>query len=192
MDESDELNKPDKRLATIIQDQSVRLNTIINNVLRLSKRDKAKPENIELRSWLMKFIEEFTRTNELENSSVSMKITPQDGSIAMDPDNLHQVVWNLCKNAKKYGAINGEKLQLQLHAVINENDHKSYLDIIDKGPGIEKKLQAQLFEPFFTTSDTGTGLGLYLSRELCKNNGGDLRYINRTEGGSCFRVEFPM
>ena len=191
LDESSELHKADKRLATIIQDQSVRLNNIINNVLRLSRREKSKPEKIELSPWLRKFIEEFSRTNDLQDDWVSLKITPSDGSVTMDANNFHQVLWNLCKNAKKYGAHQGENVRIQLLANIDQPETSPYLDVIDNGPGISIDHQSQLFEPFFTTSDTGTGLGLYLSRELCKNNGGDLRYINMPEGGSCFRIEFP-
>lgn len=191
LDESSELHKADKRLATIIQDQSVRLNNIINNVLRLSRREKSKPENIELSPWLRTFIEEFSRTNDLQDDWVSLKITPSDGSVIMDANNFHQVLWNLCKNAKKYGAQQGENVRIQLLANISQPETSPYLDVIDSGPGISIDHQSQLFEPFFTTSDTGTGLGLYLSRELCKNNGGDLRYINMPEGGSCFRIEFP-
>ena len=191
LDESSELHKADKRLATIIQDQSVRLNNIINNVLRLSRREKAKPEKIELNTWLRNFLEEFTRTNDLQDDWVSLKITPPDGNVTMDANNLHQVLWNLCKNAKKYGASLEENVCIQLLANTNHTSTPPYLDVIDNGPGISAEHQSQLFEPFFTTSDTGTGLGLYLSRELCKNNGGDLRYINMPEGGSCFRIEFP-
>jgi len=191
LDESTELPKADKRLATIIQDQSVRLNNIINNVLRLSRREKSKPEKIELSPWLRKFIEEFSRTNDLEDDWVSLKMVPSDGSVTMDANNLHQVLWNLCKNAKKYGAHQGENVRIKLLANIDQPETSPYLDVIDNGPGISIDDQSQLFEPFFTTSDTGTGLGLYLSRELCKNNGGDLRYINMPEGGSCFRIEFP-
>ncbi|NNC68892.1 MAG: PAS domain-containing protein [Gammaproteobacteria bacterium] len=191
LDESSELHKADKRLATIIQDQSVRLNNIINNVLRLSRREKPKPEKIELNTWLRNFLEEFTRTNDLQDDWVSLKITPPDGNVTMDANNLHQVLWNLCKNAKKYGASLGENVCIQLLANTNHPGTPPYLDVIDNGPGISAEHQSQLFEPFFTTSDTGTGLGLYLSRELCKNNGGDLRYINMPEGGSCFRIEFP-
>ena len=191
LDESSELHKADKRLATIIQDQSVRLNNIINNVLRLSRREKAKPEKIELNTWLRNFLEEFTRTNDLQDDWVSLKITPPDGNVTMDANNLHQVLWNLCKNAKKYGASLEENVCIQLLANTNHTSTPPYLDAIDNGPGISAEHQSQLFEPFFTTSDTGTGLGLYLSRELCKNNGGDLRYINMPEGGSCFRIEFP-
>jgi two-component system sensor histidine kinase PilS (NtrC family) len=109
----------------------------------------------------------------------------------MDPNNLHQVLWNLCENAKKYGVRQGKDAHLQLLADINNPETRPYLDVIDNGPGIPVDHQTQLFEPFFTTSDTGTGLGLYLSRELCKNNGGDLRYIITSESGSCFRIEFP-
>jgi two-component system sensor histidine kinase PilS (NtrC family) len=191
LDESEELHKADKRLATIIQDQSIRLNNIINNVLRLSRREKAKPEKIELKIWLRKFLEEFSRTNDLQNDWVSVKITPADGTVMMDPNNLHQVLWNLCKNAKKHGVKNDEDFRVQLLANTSHPEEPPYLDVIDNGPGISPDNLSQLFEPFFTTSDTGTGLGLYLSRELCKNNGGDLRYIEPPEGGSCFRIEFP-
>lgn len=190
LDESRELIQADKRLATIIQDQSRRLNNIINNVLLLSRRDNAKPEKIELHSWLTKFIDEFSRTNDLPKDWISMCLSPQDGTISMDPNHLHQVLWNLCKNAKKYGVVNSVEAKMQFVAAINTASKTSYLDVIDSGPGIGKEHQSQLFEPFFTTSATGTGLGLYLSRELCKNNGGDLRYIRLSEGGSCFRIEF--
>ena len=190
--ESSELHKSDKRLAMIIQDQSVRLNNIINNVLRLSRREKSKPEVIELNNWLLKFIEEFTRTNDLQANWVSIETMPVDGTIVMDANNLHQVLWNLCKNAIKYGIEPSKNTQIQLLANCSHPDTNPYLDVIDNGPGISKDHQTQLFEPFFTTSDTGTGLGLYLSRELCKNNGGDLRYIDIPESGSCFRIEFPL
>ena len=192
LDESSELHKADKRLATIIQDQSIRLNNIINNVLRLSRREKSKPEVIKLNNWLKKFTEEFTRTNDLQANWVSIKTTPPDASIIMDANNLHQVLWNLCKNANKHGAEPGKEIQIQLLANCNQTGSMPYIDVIDNGPGISQEHQVQLFEPFFTTSDTGTGLGLYLSRELCKNNGGDLRYIENPENGSCFRIEFPI
>ena len=191
LDESNELQEADKRLATIIQDQSIRLNNIINNILRLSRGEKAKPEIIELRPWLTKFIEEFTRTNDLQKDCVSMRISPPDGCVSIDPNHLHQVLWNLSKNAKKYGLMNDANVKIQFVAKIGANGAPSYLDVIDLGPGIKREHETKLFEPFFTTSESGTGLGLYLSKELCKNNGGDLRYINNPDGGSCFRIEFP-
>ena len=191
LDESCDLNKADKRLAAIIQDQSIRLNNIINNVLRLSRRDKVKPEDIVLNGWLNKFLEEFTRINDLPKDWASFEVSPQDGCVSMDASHLHQVLWNLCINAKKYGAGDGSSSNVRLVANLNNGTDPAFLDVIDSGPGISNEHQSQLFEPFFTTSDTGTGLGLYISRELCKNNSGDLRYINIPEKGSCFRIEFP-
>ncbi|MFK7816645.1 MAG: PAS domain-containing sensor histidine kinase [Gammaproteobacteria bacterium] len=191
LDESSELHKADKRLATIIQDQSIRLNNIINNVLRLSRRERTKPEKIQINGWLQKFIEEFIRTNDLQKNQIVLNTTPIDGIVMMDPDNLHQVLWNLCKNAKKYAVAQGNSVHIQLSANCNHEESLPHLDVIDNGPGINSDHQSQLFEPFFTTSDTGTGLGLYLSRELCKNNGGNLRYISLADGGSCFKIEFP-
>ncbi|MDH3608197.1 MAG: ATP-binding protein, partial [Gammaproteobacteria bacterium] len=147
LDESSELHKADKRLATIIQDQSIRLNNIINNVLRLSRREKSKPEKIELNTWLRNFLEEFTRTNDLQDDWVSLKITPSDGTVTMDANNLHQVLWNLCKNAIKYGANRGEDVCIQLLANTNHPGTPPYLDVIDNGPGISAEHQSQLFEP---------------------------------------------
>ena len=190
LDESEGLHKADRRLATIIQDQSVRLNNIINNVLRLSRREKPKPEEIQLSTWTRKFIEEFSLNNDLHQEWASVKISPPNATVMMDANNLHQILWNLCKNAIKHGSQVGQKVHIQLVANTNHDLTRPYFDVIDNGPGISYEHQTQLFEPFFTTSDTGTGLGLYLSRELCKNNGGDLRYIHPPEGGSCFRIEF--
>ena len=131
-------------------------------------------------------------TNDLPNECISIEIIPEDAYVTMDANNLHQILWNLCKNAKKHGANKNQDFHLQLLANTNDSETRPFLDVIDNGLGISYEDQTQLFEPFFTTSDTGTGLGLYLSRELCKNNGGDLRYIHRPEGGSCFRIEFPQ
>src|SRR6266498_1224990 len=59
--------------------------------------------------------------------------------------------------------------------------------VIDDGEGVAKELQAQLFEPFFTTFASGTGLGLYIARELCAANGASLEYLDRSPGAD-FRI----
>ena len=58
-------------------------------------------------------------------------------------------------------------------------------------PGVSEEQQQQIFEPFFTTAQKGTGLGLYIARELCESNGAKLRYYDNPGGGSCFRIELP-
>ena len=64
------------------------------------------------------------------------------------------------------------------------------LDVIDSGPGIDPEMAEKIFEPFYTAQPGGTGLGLYISRELCERNGANLRYHGRPEGGSVFRIVF--
>jgi two-component system sensor histidine kinase PilS (NtrC family) len=67
---------------------------------------------------------------------------------------------------------------------------KPFLDIVDNGPGIDHETADHIFEPFFTTGTSGSGLGLYISSELCSSNNAKLSYIAVPTGGSCFRIEF--
>ena len=71
-----------------------------------------------------------------------------------------------------------------------ETSGRPYVDVVDSGPGIPLEMVEQIFEPFYTAQPGGTGLGLYISRELCERNGASLRYVARPEGGSIFRVVF--
>jgi two-component system sensor histidine kinase PilS (NtrC family) len=65
------------------------------------------------------------------------------------------------------------------------------IEVLDRGPGIPDAVVAQLFRPFFTTSEHGTGLGLYIARELCRANGANLEYVAVPAGGACFRLTLP-
>ena len=77
-----------------------------------------------------------------------------------------------------------------IHGGLEYPSGSVYLDIIDNGPGIDSEAQDKIFEPFFTTSSRGTGLGLYLARELCESNGARISYVPAASGGSCFRIQF--
>ena len=65
------------------------------------------------------------------------------------------------------------------------------IDVLDHGPGIPPSVAGQLFAPFFTTSEHGTGLGLYIARQLCEANQGTLRHLPVPAGGACFRIRLP-
>ena len=68
--------------------------------------------------------------------------------------------------------------------------NRPYLDVIDYGVGIDSDTAKHIFEPFFSTSTQGSGLGLYISRELAECNQANLSYIPPSTGGSCFRLSF--
>ena len=106
-----------------------------------------------------------------------------------DPGHLHQVVWNLCDNAIKYGeARDGIKLEIKLGRL--NPSYRPYLEVADRGPGIEAAVADRIFEPFFTGRKGGTGLGLFIARELCQLNRAILLYEPRSGGGSVFRIVF--
>lgn len=188
--ESPEIIPTDARLVQIINDQSVRMNEIINDILRLSRREPPRLERLQLAPWLERFTEDFCRHHELKPEQVRLNVEPADTAIQVDAGQLHQILWNLYSNAIKYGAESPAQLQLEVDAGESREAPYPRIDVIDHGPGIPPESQAQLFEPFFTTSSTGTGLGLYITRELCENNGAHIEYLSLPTGGSCFRIQF--
>ncbi len=192
LDESENLSADNKRLTNIIHDQSKRLNKIIESILRLSRKDSASVELLTLKPWLHNFINEFKEFNEVEEDWCKIDISHNDLAVYTDTNHLHQVLWNLCTNAVKYAINKENELTITLKAYADKSTNTSYLDIIDTGPGISQVEQEKLFEPFYTTSTTGTGLGLYISKELCLSYGGDLSYINAADTGSCFRIRFAQ
>ena len=109
--------------------------------------------------------------------------------VRVDPSQLHQVLWNLCDNAVKYASETGGIL-VELHAGRVEAQGRPYLEVRDHGLGVDPATAEQIFEPFFTARSGGTGLGLYISRELCELNRATLLYLDRPGGGSIFRIVF--
>jgi two-component system sensor histidine kinase PilS (NtrC family) len=188
--ESEDLQKGDLRLIEIIKNHSSRMNTIIENVLQLSRREQTHPESLELRPWLEQFAREFCSINGLPPDTIRIDIEPENTRILFDANHLHQIIWNLCLNAVKYGTPEKEKLQIRLKGGQDQAGRPPYLDIIDNGPGIRSEAAEQIFEPFYTINREGTGLGLYLARELSHCNKARLNYLHTTTGGSTFRLSF--
>jgi two-component system sensor histidine kinase PilS (NtrC family) len=188
--ESPALDKGDRRLIEIIRDQSSRVNTIIENVLQLSRRERSRPETFRLLEWLEDFIGTFIRDHHVEAEQISVDIKPADVEVYMDASHLYQVVSNLCENALRYGVRPGETARIDLLGGITVESRGPFLDIIDHGPGIGAEASQQIFEPFYTSASSGTGLGLYIARELCEFNQAQLRHISVPNGGSCFRISF--
>jgi two-component system sensor histidine kinase PilS (NtrC family) len=103
---------------------------------------------------------------------------------------LQQVVWNLCQNALTHGGATAADQQIELRYGRMTANARPFLEVADRGPGIAREDGERIFEPFFTRSAEGTGLGLFLARELAQTNGASLLHEARTGGGSVFRVVF--
>jgi two-component system sensor histidine kinase PilS (NtrC family) len=110
----------------------------------------------------------------------------------MDAEQLNQVVNNLVQNALRYSGKSHERAQVWIRLFQDPRSDQAILEVLDDGPGVAQEHLGKMFEPFFTTESKGTGLGLYLSRELCESNQAHLDYTFREGGGSCLRITFAQ
>ncbi len=185
LSESPTIDKADNRLTEIILQHSDRVNQIIENTLVLSRRKEPKPQVVVLDDFLPGFIESFCAAQPCD---VELKIDPEKIAIKIDVTHFSQILTNLCENGARYSKANTGEAKIKIHASISPNDEVPYVEVIDYGPGIEDDALNQIFDPFYTTDEKGSGLGLYISRELCEINQANLYFQRTPEGLSCFRV----
>ncbi|MDP9064926.1 MAG: ATP-binding protein [Pseudomonadota bacterium] len=187
--ESPAIGADERRLTDIIRSNSERVSAIINNVLQLSRREATKPTRLMLGDWLENFLEEFCETMQLPMARIAVHEDMPNLEVRIDPSHLHQVVWNLCDNSLKYGKPR-DGIELEIRASRMSPSHRPFLEVTDRGPGIDSKVADRIFEPFFTGPNGGTGLGLFIARELCQLNRAVLLYESRGGDGSIFRIVF--
>jgi two-component system, NtrC family, sensor histidine kinase PilS len=184
LSECTQLSDKDLRLTNIIQTNSTRVNQIIEDILNLSKRTDSVREKINLSHWLQDYLENYY--SEDANADDAFQLQLDDAPLwgFMDPGHLKQIVDNLCQNALRYG-------HPELGVILIKAQNSAYgpcIELIDNGDGISPEHLKQLFEPFFTTSTKGSGLGLYISRELAELNQAKLSYYLTDQNRSCFRL----
>ncbi|MBD9469950.1 ATP-binding protein [Pseudoxanthomonas sp. PXM01] len=189
LEESQQVNDGDRRLLQIIHQQCQRTNGIVESVLGLARRERATPEHVDLNAFVRRFVDDYQQTLSIETDTLETIIGAKAVPALVDPRHLQQVVTVLVQNALNYGRLPGESARIRVRVFNAEN--RPTIDVMDRGPGIPEAVAAQLFRPFFTTSEHGTGLGLYIARELCRANQATLEYVPVPGGGSCFRVTLP-
>jgi two-component system sensor histidine kinase PilS (NtrC family) len=172
------------RLSRIINDNARRLERLVRDVLELGRRDRAAPEPIRLSGFMESFLDELATHERTERMLFDMKIGP-DATLLFDRTHLNQVLWNLLSNARRY--CSGRPGAVRIEALVLPSSERVELHIIDDGTGVGEEARGKIFEPFFTTHSKGTGLGLYIARELCEANGAILEWIGN-EPGAHFRI----
>jgi two-component system sensor histidine kinase PilS (NtrC family) len=189
LEESTDLSESDRRMLEIIHQQCQRTNGIVESVLGIARRERANAEHVELVEWVQRIAGDFRQMLATESGSVRVTHAAPSIPALADPRHLQQVLTVLLQNALNYGRMPGEpaRVTINVHAI----EGRPTVDVVDRGPGIPDGTLPRLFRPFFTTSEHGTGLGLYLARELCIANEATLEYVPVPAGGSCFRVVLP-
>ncbi|WP_020561632.1 sensor histidine kinase [Methylosarcina fibrata] len=178
------ISREDQRLVEIIRTNSNRMNQIIEDILMLSRRSASRREKIQLADWLDHYLKNFHLEHGVNIKVFRLDIPNNDLNACIDAGHLKQIMDNLCQNALKYGKPEEGPIRLCCY----KSRHMSCIDVIDNGPAIRHDHVRHLFEPFFTTSATGTGLGLYISRELAELNQAKLSYYLTKNNRNCFRL----
>ncbi len=179
-----------KRLSEIIIKHTQRLNQVIENVSQLSRRKAPDAQNLHLESWLKSFIEDYKNSCPNE-CTIEVETDDPATIIVFDTSQLHQVLTNLLENAHRHGLEYSSHAWARCVCHIDPLTQRPCLDLYDRGAGISGELAEQVFEPFYTTSHTGSGLGLYLARELCEINFATLDYlVAENDKPGFFRIGF--
>jgi two-component system sensor histidine kinase PilS (NtrC family) len=187
--ESPQLTDEERRLTQIIRANAERVSGIIDNVQRLSRREPARRELLSLPAWTEEFCAEFCETMQLPHTRLTLSGTPSDVEVGVDPDQLRQILWNLCDNALKHAAQRDPEQTIELRYGRMAPSTRPFLEVADRGTGVAAEHVERIFEPFYS-GGRGTGLGLFLARELAQANGATLLYEPRGGGGSVFRLVF--
>ena len=187
--ESPNLTSDEQRLTQIIRTNADRVSGIIDNVQRLSRREAARIERLPLAAWTEEFHEEFSATMQWPRTRIKVSGTTQDLEVRVDPDQLRQILWNLCENALRHAVRDDPQQNLEIRYGRMSGSTRPFLEVADRGPGVAAEHVGRIFEPFFSAGQ-GTGLGLFLARELAQSNGATLLYEPRAGGGSLFRLVF--
>ena len=167
------------KLHGIIDSNIQRIDKMLEDVTSLNKKDNLTREHINLMKFWLEFKQEFTLNNPDAIGCLRMNMDGKNLAISADSMHVQQIMWNLCNNAWRHS-----KKDEQAVTVLMRPSGKMHISIVvsDNGPGVPPDIRNRLFEPFYTTEKSGTGLGLYVARELAHANLGQLHYHPEMNG----------
>ncbi len=186
-----------KKYLDVIIAESQRLSRLVNNVLDFSRieqgRKKYRIEEVDIHFTIEEILNSLSLR--LSESGMELETDFDDENIRVlaDRDALGQVMINLIDNACKYAA-DGKTIIVSTR----KQGDTCNVRIIDRGPGISYEHQRRIFDKFHRVDDSltarqdGVGLGLSIAKRLMRDQGGELGYETREEGGSCFVISLPI
>lgn len=192
LEESEEIAESDLRLVDIIHGQSGRMNGIVENILQISRHEKSRPDIFELIPFLTELSEE--TKNSLPGIRLTLDIKPdlKKTLVLFDRSQLHQAVWKLLENANRHARLDAAIPQVILSLKHLPRTGYCVISVEDNGPGIPEPNVERIFEPFFTTHKQGSGLGLYIARQLCDVNQAELTVDSVVNSYSRFHIRLAL
>ena len=180
LQEDEDIGPANIRMLQIISDNVQRLDQIIKDVLELNRRDRTNQELIQIDHFINDFYNQFCAVEKIPAQCFHLMLKNTNTNILFDRRHLNQILWNLCKNGWRHSKQAENSLKLEVYLV--SRAQTLHVDILDDGDGISEEVSSHLFEPFFTTEKSGTGLGLYIARELADANGAKLQFKTSSTG----------
>ncbi len=185
LNENQEFSEADQRMIDIINQHTLRINNIIEDILTISRGSSTVKEHIDLASWLPTFIDGFCRSDLAGPDSFKLEIEIDKPVTPFDEGHLSQILTNLCTNAFVHGD-NEKPITVRVFATLA---YPLCIEIADQGPGIKSEILDQIFEPFYTTSHQGSGLGLYIVGQLCELNNAFISARLNQHNGTSFILQ---
>jgi two-component system sensor histidine kinase PilS (NtrC family) len=183
LQEEDTKDPAIRRMLQIIGDNVTRLDQIVKDVLELNRRDRTQQELITLEKFLQDFYMQFCLTERIPDAGFNIKLPDHAERVLFDRRHLNQILWNICRNGWRHG----RQLAGSLTLSVTPSGDSLNIAVSDDGPGVSDDIIPHLFEPFVTSESTGTGLGLYIARELCEANDARIQY-RKPNTGSMFVI----
>lgn len=179
-----------QRLTAIVRENTARLDRLVDDVLRVARREAPLAEVIDLDEFLRQWLAEFTRDRQIPPQRIRVRLQP-GLAVRFEPSHLRQVLFNLLDNALRYASARDGAIEF-VGERRRDDSAQPRLWLFDDGPGVAPEARAALFEPFFTTDPQGTGLGLYIAREFCLANRAELGYAERRASDGRQRAGFLL
>ena len=173
------------RMLEIIHDNTQRLDRMVQDVLKLNRRDRGLRERFSLTDYLGTFAGQFCAIEKISPPTIRIDCAFEP-EVLFDRSHLNQIMWNLCRNALRHGKKQPGSIAISVQ--LGRQPATIELSVTDDGQGVSEGTRPHLFEPFFTTASGGTGLGLYIAREICEANEGTLDYVERASAGAQFTM----
>jgi len=190
--ETEDIPGSDARLVDIIYNQSRRMNGIVENILQLSRREKSRPDIIDLNGWLEDVVEEFKGAMPSIEIDLNAEISHEEVLVLFDRSQLHQAVWKLMENALQHAGHEAVPPIVRIRMKRLPDTGYCLISVEDNGPGIPDEQITHIFEPFYTTNKQGSGLGLYIARQLCEVNQAELTVDSSPGSGTRFHIRLAL
>ncbi|MET0532811.1 MAG: ATP-binding protein, partial [Steroidobacter sp.] len=182
--------EPPRPVDSTITNNDPRLRAIIGNALQFGRRESPRMERVDLASWTKEFITEFWTTEEIDADTLRLNVPRESVPVRADPSHLQKLVWTLCTDLLKYGRAGNSTDPVELRVGRSTKTQRRYLDIIDRGSAIGPADSKRVFEPFMAVGKAGTGIAMFVSRELSPGIRSGANNDPRPGGGVVFRLVF--